>query len=81
MTSEEPTHARYRGVIAATVTAAMLLQVAVQIFSGIREGFEPVNIVLIVISLLAAALNGTLFLVFQRRRRERRYPAEDDERP
>ena len=80
MTNEEPTRAKYPGIIVATVTGALLLQVAVQIVSGIREGFETVNVVLIVISLLAAALNATFYFVARSLRRKRRYPGQDGDR-
>jgi high-affinity Fe2+/Pb2+ permease len=79
MTSEEPTRAKYPGVIVATVTGALLLQVAVQIVAGIREGFETTNVVLIVISLLAAALNSILFFLLRSRRRKVTMSRADDQ--
>lgn len=79
MTSEEPTRAKYPGIIVATVTGALLLQVAVQIVAGIREGFETVNVVLIVISLLAAALNSIVFFLLRSRRRKVTMSRADDQ--
>lgn len=61
MTPGEPTRAGYPGILAAILTGTMLFQVAVQLVSGIRDGFDPVNIILIVISLVAVTLNAALF--------------------